>query len=95
MGTFTLIQDVLRDVANNATARECALRYGLSASSVSRYRRGKGLGLPGRPHVLTPAEEAVVCKVFLDDEATVSELACILQVSAGTIRNVLKRHGAW
>lgn len=98
MATLALIRDVLRhlrDVQNKVTPAECAMRFGISQRSVYRYKRGEGTGLPGRPRALSPEQEDVVCKVYCDDEATVTELACIYRVSHQTIRNVLQRRGVW
>lgn len=98
MGLRQIVFDVLADMRNGVSVRECAMRYDLSERTVCRYRAGMdttGLRGRGRPRALTKEQEDVVAEVFARDEATVSELACIYQVSVGTIRNVLKRQRVW
>lgn len=95
MGSRSLITEAVREMQRGLTIRECALRFGISYRTAQRYRSGETKGPTARPHKLTEVEEETVCAVFENDEATVYELACVYQVTPHTVRNILKRRGAW
>lgn len=86
---------MLRELKNNPSVAVCALRFGMHPVTVRRYAKGERGGPWGRPRSLTPEQEQVVCEVFRKDEATVYELASVMEVTPQTIRNILKRHDCW
>ena len=95
MRRVSIIAEALREIERGVSARECALRFGLSRSTLYRHRSGPMHGPrrpgSGRPRALTPVQEQVCLRCWQHGEATLYELASIYRVTAQTVRNVLKR----